>query len=354
MSRKEIVRERTAPTWGQGPRRPSRVRHRRSWATAQRLRRRSRTAEGAARSPPSGCSTGTASYLKSLAPRPVLPLRHRHLGSTGTCSPPTPRAWTGTATAEVDLQGTARRAFVDYPRMFKLPLGSKYVKERFRKFYERAHDDAEARHLAHLRPNDGAARGHRQGRTPPVLVRLRRHWLQIQPPGKPQPTRVRLVRLLLLRGRPEPPEGGRPVKAEEEPLLRQYDRWWFGYGSATSLGVFRILFAEPHLHEPPHALSVDWSSLVRRATASCPRGWARTGSVVPRSCGASEVTSVGRASAASPTRAIALGVLRPHDPRRPRDGDGLVHALLGLPPRRSCFVSLHHRNADRSCTAATR
>ena len=27
----------------------------------------------------------------------------------------------------------------------------------------------------------------------------------------------------------------------EEPLGRQFDRWWFGYGSPTSLGLFRIL-----------------------------------------------------------------------------------------------------------------
>lgn len=27
----------------------------------------------------------------------------------------------------------------------------------------------------------------------------------------------------------------------EEPMLRQFDRWWFGYGSPTSLGVFRVL-----------------------------------------------------------------------------------------------------------------
>jgi hypothetical protein len=31
--------------------------------------------------------------------------------------------------------------------------------------------------------------------------------------------------------------------ATEEPLLRQLDRWWFGYGSPTSLGLFRIVIA---------------------------------------------------------------------------------------------------------------
>ena len=31
-----------------------------------------------------------------------------------------------------------------------------------------------------------------------------------------------------------------PVEAEE-PILRQLDRWWFGFGSPTSLGVYRIL-----------------------------------------------------------------------------------------------------------------
>ena len=32
-----------------------------------------------------------------------------------------------------------------------------------------------------------------------------------------------------------------PKAAEEEPLLRSLDHWWFGYGSPTSLGLYRIL-----------------------------------------------------------------------------------------------------------------
>lgn len=31
------------------------------------------------------------------------------------------------------------------------------------------------------------------------------------------------------------------MASEEEPVLRQLDRWWFGYGSPTTLGLFRIL-----------------------------------------------------------------------------------------------------------------
>lgn len=73
-----------------------------------------------------------------------------------------------------------------YPRMYDLSIPVKYAKERYRKYYERAHsDDYEylwpqfALRIAHLMDNPT---------NPPVEVNLRRHWEQIAPPGKPQPT----------------------------------------------------------------------------------------------------------------------------------------------------------------------
>src|SRR5579862_7446895 len=74
-----------------------------------------------------------------------------------------------------------------YPRMYLLSLPEKYVKERYRKFFERAHvDDYQylfppvAQRIALLNYNDP--------RNPPVKVALRRHWLGIEAAGTPQPT----------------------------------------------------------------------------------------------------------------------------------------------------------------------
>lgn len=73
-----------------------------------------------------------------------------------------------------------------YPRMYLLSIPVKYEKERYRKFYERAHlDDYSylwpqfAQRIAHVmdNPND-----------PPVEVSLRRHWQVVAPPGQPTPT----------------------------------------------------------------------------------------------------------------------------------------------------------------------
>lgn len=73
-----------------------------------------------------------------------------------------------------------------YPRVFELPIPSKYVQERYRKYFERVHEDKNsylwpqfAQHIAFV--NDNPA-------NPPVKVRLNRHWLEIAPPGKPQDT----------------------------------------------------------------------------------------------------------------------------------------------------------------------
>lgn len=90
------------------------------------------------------------------------------------------------ADAEVEFKdGT--KTVVDYPRMYALDLYQKYLKERYRKFYERA-GTAEHAYLwptfavqmARTAANDPA--------NPPVAVTLRKHALPIAPPGKPQPT----------------------------------------------------------------------------------------------------------------------------------------------------------------------
>jgi hypothetical protein len=74
-----------------------------------------------------------------------------------------------------------------YPRMFLLSIPEKFLKERYRKFYERVNSDTTpylrsvfAQRIAHLSDNPS---------NPPVTVKLRRHWLLIVAPGKPQETK---------------------------------------------------------------------------------------------------------------------------------------------------------------------
>jgi hypothetical protein len=88
------------------------------------------------------------------------------------------------ADAEVIYRDGTRKRY-QYPRIFLLPIPSKYPNERFRKFYERVNEDRYsylwpqfALRIAYL--NDDP-------KNPPVKVRLTRHWLNIAPPGKPQP-----------------------------------------------------------------------------------------------------------------------------------------------------------------------
>lgn len=78
-----------------------------------------------------------------------------------------------------------KKKIYEYPRIFKLPIHNKYAQERYRKFYERASDGRYtylwpvfALRIAYI--NDDL-------KNPPVTIRLRKHSLQIFPPGKPQP-----------------------------------------------------------------------------------------------------------------------------------------------------------------------
>jgi hypothetical protein len=74
------------------------------------------------------------------------------------------------------------KSVYQYPRMFLLSIPEKYVKERYRKFYERAHDD----NYQYLFPPFGlrvALVNFRNPANPPVWIELRRFWRAIAPPG---------------------------------------------------------------------------------------------------------------------------------------------------------------------------
>ena len=124
-----------------------------------------------------------AKYLKTLSPVKA------YLFSTGTwqywdmfAPDPANTDWYGTA--EIEYRDGTRKPG-DYPRIYDLPIPVKFVKERYRKFYERAHDDdkpiiwpAFAQRIALLGDTDP--------NNPPVKVRLTRHWRPVADPGKKQ------------------------------------------------------------------------------------------------------------------------------------------------------------------------
>lgn len=89
-------------------------------------------------------------------------------------------------TAEVEYRDGSKRT-IPYPRMADLSIPEKYVKERYRKFFERAHDKDPSMMwpvfaekmalLAYTDPNN-----------PPHVVRLVAHSLRIAAPGLQQGT----------------------------------------------------------------------------------------------------------------------------------------------------------------------
>jgi hypothetical protein len=96
--------------------------------------------------------------------------------------------------SSVDIYGTADIVYRDgttkkyqYPRMYLLPLYDKYVQERYRKFYERA-CLGQYRYLWPIFAQRIALLSYTDSANPPVKVRLHKHSLTIEPPGKPQPT----------------------------------------------------------------------------------------------------------------------------------------------------------------------
>jgi hypothetical protein len=123
-----------------------------------------------------------ADYLKRLQPVAA------YLFATGTWQywdmfAPNPAQTDLWVDAEVIYRDGTRKHHA-YPRMFALPIQSKYPQERYRKYYERVNEDKYsylwplfALRIAYL--NDNPA-------NPPVTVKLTRHWLVVMPPDKPQ------------------------------------------------------------------------------------------------------------------------------------------------------------------------
>ncbi len=73
-----------------------------------------------------------------------------------------------------------------YPRMYELPVTWKFVKERYRKFYERASQDAHS-YLWPVFAQRIALLSDTEPGNPPVRVLLRRHWMPLPKPGNPMP-----------------------------------------------------------------------------------------------------------------------------------------------------------------------
>lgn len=87
--------------------------------------------------------------------------------------------------AEVEREdGTVER--FDYPRMASLPIPEKYVKERYRKFYERVNQD-QYQFLWPIFSQRIALKMDSNPTNRPKIVRLYRHFMTIPKPGNPMP-----------------------------------------------------------------------------------------------------------------------------------------------------------------------
>jgi len=74
-----------------------------------------------------------------------------------------------------------------YPRMFLLSIPEKYLKERYRKFFERAHAE-EYPYLWAPFALRVALLNYKDPKNPPIKVDLRRHWQYVADPGQVQAT----------------------------------------------------------------------------------------------------------------------------------------------------------------------
>ena len=74
-----------------------------------------------------------------------------------------------------------------YPRIYTLPIPQKYVEERFRKFFERAHSENEYPYIFQQFCYRQALLNFKDPKNPPVRVELRRHWKEVPDPGLPEP-----------------------------------------------------------------------------------------------------------------------------------------------------------------------
>ena len=110
------------------------------------------------------------------------------------------------ADAVVELRDGTKE-IVSYPRIYALNLGDKYMKERFRKFFERAGDQ----NHAYLWPTFAiqmARKASHSADNPPVAVTLQRHSLRITPPHQAQPTEYTVERYFRYALRPGDLERG--------------------------------------------------------------------------------------------------------------------------------------------------
>lgn len=80
-----------------------------------------------------------------------------------------------------------------YPRMYELPIPVKYVKERYRKFLERAHLEENQWMWPTFAQRLALEAYERTGKMP-ERVRLRRHWRKILPPDQKTPSDYVVVR----------------------------------------------------------------------------------------------------------------------------------------------------------------
>lgn len=92
--------------------------------------------------------------------------------------------------SSIDIWGDAVVTFRDgsetrfaYPRMSDLPIFEKFVKERYRKFYERVPDND---YLWPVFAQRIALLSNTRPGNPPIAVKLYHHWRQVAGPGEKQ------------------------------------------------------------------------------------------------------------------------------------------------------------------------
>ena len=96
---------------------------------------------------------------------------------------PNPASTDFWADGEVVYKDGTKRHY-QYPRMALLSIPEKFVKERYRKFYERANAD----NYSYLWPQFGLRIAYENDnpQNPPVRVIMKRHWRPIAAPGEKQ------------------------------------------------------------------------------------------------------------------------------------------------------------------------
>ena len=99
--------------------------------------------------------------------------------------------------ADVTYQDGTKTRF-HYPRVYTMPIPMKYLKERYRKFYENVNNDDQA----YIRPAVAqrvALESFDNPSNPPVLVVLIRYFDRVEPPGEPVDATYQAVRFFTYR-----------------------------------------------------------------------------------------------------------------------------------------------------------